>query len=243
MTAALKRWMIAAGLFLVVTELLLLTVGISWMYCVCKVLTSACCLCAGIVLFQNADGKRFPKLMLFAFVGCFLGDAVLGVNSVAPAEVFFLLGMLAFESAQVLFCCAFAKEGHGNWPDIVIPVAGLIFVLSLEYFCPTIELGEMVGFAAVYAGTVYTMAGKCASLFLEHKREAWTKWLLAGAVLFALSDTELFLTLFHVPPLPNSELFNHLLYFPALLFLLLGTYRYETVKKGVDAREKSHTIA
>ncbi len=228
MTAAFKRWMIAAGFFLAVTELLLLTVGISWTYCVCKILTSACCLCAGIMLFRNAEGKRFPKLIFFALVGCFLGDAVLGVNSVAPAEVLFLLGMLAFESAQILFCCAFAKEGHGNWPDIVIPVAGLAFVLSLEYFCPTIELGEMVGFAAVYAGTVYTMAGKCTSLFLEHRNEKWTKWLLVGAVLFALSDTELFLTLFHVPPLPNSELFNHLLYFPALLFLLLGTYRYGT---------------
>lgn len=227
MNSAMKKWLTAAISCLAATELILLTVGISWVYCVFKVLTSACCLCAGISLFKNAGSKRFPKLMFCAFIGCFLGDVVLGINSVAPAEVFFLLGMLAFETAQILFCCAFAKEGYGNWPDIVVPVAGLIFVLSLEYFCPTIELGEMVGFAAIYAGTVYTMAGKGVSLFLEHRQKSWTKWILIGAVLFALSDTELFLTLFHVPPLPNSELFNHLLYFPALLFLILGTYKFE----------------
>lgn len=154
-----------------------------------------------------ANGVHLNKLFLLGLFFSFGGDLLL------LFEWALLPGLASFLVAHVCYIISFRKKLQGpKWG--VLPFIGIYLILLLIYLFP--HLNEMKIPVVLYGITIATM--------LWFSTRTSLKWLIAGAVLFVISDSILAVNLF-VHQTTTLSLLVMITYFLAQLALVEGMTR------------------
>lgn len=144
-----------------------------------------------LIFYFAIRGKLVPKatyiLMLFALFFSFLGDVFLLFDAVSG--LYFILGLLSFLTAHILYCFVFLKkwnkinQSNFSWVTILLLVyGGILFYILKDY------LGELIIPVAIYVLGILSMA------ITAYRRKGsvnTTSFSLVflGALFFVLSDS------------------------------------------------------
>lgn len=172
---------------------------------------------------QQSDLKKWILLALFF---SWLGDVLLLFQT--QQSIFFLLGLSAFLLAHIFYILFFhnvrvmenVKGKLYLLAIVVVYYAGLIYFLS-PY------LGEMTLPVRVY-GIVISFMFMLAMHMLFIKNKAAGKWMMAGALLFVVSDSTLAINKFY-QPFELAGVVIMITYGAAQFFIVKGATDYITL--------------
>jgi uncharacterized membrane protein YhhN len=176
--------------------------------------------------------EDFPskKILLGALLFSWIGDVILLFAD--KAEIYFILGLVAFLISHVIYIILFNKQ---NKPDVPknkgVFFIGLGFILVYLATMLTIllpKLGDLQLPVIVYALTISTMLLYAFSGYLIWKKPANT-YILVGAIIFVLSDSILAMDKFYEPIYKNS-FFIMLTYLMAQYLIVIGILKLNSVK-------------
>lgn len=162
---------------------------------------------------KNKDHQRFPKTMLAAFICSMAGDVLLALDK--SMGILFVLGVVSFAAAHVLFSFAFSKVSAVAKADITAAVA--VFIVLLFVLCiGDFDFQGLFPVLAGYAAVISFMVVKALSLWRCRKegKEA-AVLVMAGGVLFLLSDVVLLFWLFANGMPKEVQSVNWVLYYLA----------------------------
>ena len=131
-----------------------------------------------------------------------------------------------FMLAHAAFYLAFSTIQNMSPLDFVLPVlfsAGMIFVLRSKSF----SLGKMLIPGLVYTFFVALLLSKGAMLVLRGGGSAQNLLILAGGLLFLISDGVLLFMYFHISPKKNLGVVNLGTYYSAMALLGLCIYPFQ----------------
>jgi len=173
----------------------------------------------------NEIASGIKKWILLALIFSWAGDVLLLFQP--KGSIFFLLGLSAFLLAHIFYILFFhqvrVKEKIKNnvWPAVIVVIyyAGLIILLS-PY------LGDMKLPVRIY-GIVISFMFMLAMHMLFLKNKAAGTYMMAGALLFVISDSLLAINKFYQSFEPAGIVIM-LTYGLAQLFIVEGSIRYMT---------------
>ena len=173
----------------------------------------------------NEIVSGIKKWILLALIFSWAGDVLLLFQP--KGSIFFLLGLSAFLLAHIFYILFFhqvrVKEKIKNnvWPAVIVVIyyAGLIILLS-PY------LGDMKLPVRIY-GIVISFMFMLAMHMLFLKNKAAGTYMMAGALLFVISDSLLAINKFYQSFEPAGIVIM-LTYVLAQLFIVEGSIRYMT---------------
>lgn len=176
--------LLAAGGVAAGAYLLGLAVGPEWMRLAAKPVP-VLCLAAWVI--RGARG-RFPHFVGAGLLLSALADGLI--------EASFLAGLATFLVAHLAYTAAFVADERRLRAARAIPFAA--FGAGMFFFLRP-SLGEMAVPVGVYVAAIGTMMWRAAARVGDSTaaRSAWAA--LAGAILFAASDTLIALDRFHAP--------------------------------------------
>ncbi|MEA9412379.1 lysoplasmalogenase [Flavobacterium sp. PL02] len=176
--------------------------------------------------------EDFPskKILLGALLFSWIGDVILLFAD--KAEIYFILGLVAFLISHVIYIILFNKQ---NKPDVP-KNKGVFFIglaLILVYLATMLtvllpKLGDLQLPVIVYALTISTMLLYAFSGYLIWKKPANT-YILVGAIIFVLSDSILAMDKFY-EPIYKSSFFIMLTYLMAQYLIVIGILKLNSVK-------------
>lgn len=155
-----------------------------------------------------------PGYLLFAgLLLSVVGDVALDLER----ERYFIIGLGSFLVAHLLYISAFLH--NFSFPRARLPFILLILAYGLVvgWFLRDIPGGKLVP-VMVYLGAITVMAISAVCV------GPVTPWLIAGAVVFMLSDTVIAIDKF-MHPIPHSMFYNIGLYFAAQFMIVAGFLR------------------
>lgn len=163
---------------------------------VMKAVTSLFFVLAGVCGFRkNRENPMFSKLMMVAFLCCMAGDVLLALDS---SGILFVIGVVSFAGAHVLFSAAFCRVSPVKKADIVamaVLFAGSTLLLCLGNF----DFQGLLPVLIFYAAIISFMVIKALSLRRCRKgRAVGIRLIMAGGVFFILSDFLLLFWLFGI---------------------------------------------
>ncbi|KIA98399.1 hypothetical protein OA93_09785 [Flavobacterium sp. KMS] len=176
--------------------------------------------------------EDFPskKILLGALLFSWIGDVILLFAD--KAEIYFILGLVAFLISHVIYIILFNKQ---NKPDVPknkgVFFIGFGFILVYLATMLTVllpKLGDLQLPVIVYALTISTMLLYAFSGYLIWKKPANT-YILVGAIIFVLSDSILAMDKFYEPIYKNS-FFIMLTYLMAQYLIVIGILKLNSVK-------------
>lgn len=178
-------------IYFVVTALDLIGVGLDmeWLVRICKPL-----MMTSLMAFYWVVSSRRSKLYLGALFFSLLGDIFL-----LDKEGMFLLGIGAFLITQILFIVLVLKRSSAfSRPKLILSaIPFLIYlVLLMQTLAPTLE--DLFYPVLIY-GSVISLFGITAMNYHLNHRNASSRILLAGAILFIMSDSMIALNKFYSP--------------------------------------------
>lgn len=179
-----------------------------------KGITSLCFVLAGAYGYvHNKNNQAFSRTMLIAFVCSMVGDVFLALDK--TQGLFFVLGVVSFAAAHVLFSLTFCKNCPITKTDIVGIAAmfvGLLPLLLLGNF----EYHGLLPVLVVYAVIISFMSVKALSLWRCRQAGIFSVVLImCGGVLFLLSDIVLLFWLFGKGMPKEVQALNWILYYLA----------------------------
>jgi uncharacterized membrane protein YhhN len=169
------------------------------------------------------ESTAFPtkKLLTFALLFSWIGDVILLFAD--KAEIYFILGLLSFLIAHIVFIILFIKQEAYKTPNKFIfglgalLVAGYLFsILSILF--PT--LGSLKIPVSIYAFTISLMFVMAIRGGLTWKKPI-NLLILNGAISFVVSDSLLAMNKFYTP-LPNASLLIMSTYIVAQYLITFG---------------------
>lgn len=165
---------------------------------------------AVILAYWVSTHRHSPKTVAVAFIFCATGDLILAI----PFENNFIIGLLAFMVAQLLF--AFSFWQWRKWYIWKLLPSVLLIVLALALGLVILpSAGTMAVPVGIYIVVIFSMAF-CALLATN------TNFLLmAGAFVFMFSDSLIGINRF-VSPLPYEHFSIMTSYYLALFLLAVG---------------------
>lgn len=186
----------------------------------CFVLTGAC------GWFRQKDNRKFSQFMLAAFACSMAGDVLLAFDK--GQGILFVLGVASFAAAHVLFSIAFCRISAVTKKDILGTVAVFI-ILMLILLLGTFDFQGLFPVLAGYAAIISFMVVKALSFKRLFKRQGKNEYaqknrqpktyapalIMAGGVLFLLSDIVLLFWLFGIGTPKEAQSFNWVLYYLA----------------------------
>ena len=140
------------------------------------------------------------KIALFLALICsWAGDILL--LFVYKSQHFFMLGLISFLLAHVAYILAFKKEIKGYHPKKPLPALSFVVVLAylmVLWYLLVPTLGQLKIPVMVYSLVITGMLGM--SIFVDSIIDSSaSKWMMAGAISFVLSDSILAFNKFHTP--------------------------------------------
>ena len=185
----------------------LLTVTLKSSASLCFVLTGVC----GWV--SQKDNRKFSQTMLAAFACSMAGDVLLALDK--NQGILFILGVVCFAAAHVLFSISFCRMQPVTKKDIITTV-GVFFALLFILMLGTFDFQGLLPVIIAYAAIISFMTVK--ALSLKKCRQPGTKTsalIMSGGVLFLLSDIVLLFWLFGIQTPKEAQSFNWVLYYLA----------------------------
>jgi len=181
---------------------------------------------------QNKDNRAFFRPVFIAILCCMAGDVFLALDS---DGLLFLLGVVSFGAAHVLFSVAFCKKSPVKKTDIVA-AAVLLLGFTLSLFFVDLEFRGLLPVVILYAAIIAFMAIKALSLWPYRKEEpACIKLLTVGGVLFLISDLVLLFWLFGTDPQKPVQSVNWVLYYSSQLCTTAALNEYVSVTSNQKA--------
>lgn len=165
----------------------------------------------------------FPLLTFFGLLLCMVGDVVLFNNFIAGALVF-VLGHLLYIAAYCVLC-------KPAWRDVIVTVAISLASVLFVVLYPAFSYGSalMTALAVVYALVISFMLGKSLSN-ATRRRDTVNLALLAGSIMFFISDLALAFSIFGGDPSWASPLCMFT-YFPGQCVIAFSVYLYNIKKQ------------
>lgn len=179
-----------------------------------KTLASIFFVLAGICGYRKGkQGRKASRLMLAALFCSLAGDVFLALDK--EEGVLFILGVVSFALAHVMFSVSFCKISAVRKVDfaVMLPVFGAEMVILCT---GDFDFRGLFPVLAGYAAVISFMLAKALSLFRCRKgRERAVYMIMAGGVLFLLSDIVLLFWLFGLGVPKEVQSVNWLLYYSA----------------------------
>lgn len=162
---------------------------------------------------KNKENRRFTRLMLIALLCSMAGDILLALDK--NQGMLFVLGVAGFAAAHVFYSVSFCRACRVRKKDIIaaaVLFAGCTVLLCVGNFDFQGLFPVLLGYAAV----ISFMTVKALSLYSCRKGREKAVWLLmAGGVLFLLSDMVLLFWLFGIGVPKEMQSVCWALYYPA----------------------------
>ncbi|WP_428229190.1 lysoplasmalogenase [Flavobacterium sp.] len=176
--------------------------------------------------------RKFPSrnILLTAIIFSWIGDVLLLFADMA--EIYFILGLVAFLIAHLAYCVLFNKQITGEIQinkflfgigslTIAFYLIGIVLVLMPN-------LGDLKIPVIIYAAVISTML-----LFAFNGYLIWKKpgalYIFLGAIAFVVSDSTLAINKFHTP-IEKSSFFIMLTYLVAQYLIVMGILKLNTKK-------------
>ncbi len=180
---------------------------------VMKAVTSLFFILAGFCGYRRSkENQTFSRLLMIAFVCCMAGDVLLALDS---SGLLFVIGVISFAGAHILFSVAFCRISPVKKTDIIamaVLFAGSTLLLCLGNF----EFQGLLPVLVLYAAIISFMVIKALSLWRCRKgRAIGIKLIMAGGVFFILSDFLLLYWLFGIDMPRSVQSVNWVLYYLA----------------------------
>lgn len=179
-----------------------------------KTAASLCFVLTGICGYlQKKSNGQFSKTMLTAFFCSMAGDILLALDQ--NQGIFFILGVVSFAFAHILFSFAFCRLSPITKKDYA--VTAVVFVcLLLLLFLGNFNFQGLLPVLIGYAAIISFMMVKSLSLFNCKKiKNSAAVLILSGGVLFLLSDIVLLFWLFGIGIPKEVQSVNWVLYYLA----------------------------
>jgi len=176
--------------------------------------------------------QKFPsrKTLLIALLFSWIGDVILLFADIA--EIYFILGLVAFLISHIAYCVLFNKQitGEIQINKFLFGIGSIIiafYLVAMVLFLMP-DLGDLKIPVIVYAAVISTML-----LFAFNGSLIWKKpgslYVFLGAVVFVISDSILAIDKFHAP-IEKSSFFIMLTYLMAQYLLVVGILKLNTKK-------------
>lgn len=180
------------------------------------------------VYFSN----EFPskKILLGALFFSWVGDVILLFADIA--EIYFILGLVAFLISHIIYIILFNKQNKPDTPKnkrvFYIGLVAIIIYLASMLTVLLPKLGDLQVPVIVYALTISTMLLYAFNGYLIWKKPANT-FIFIGAIIFVLSDSILAMDKFYEPIYKNS-FFIMLTYLMAQYLIVIGILKLNSIK-------------
>lgn len=189
-----------------------------------KLVCSLCFLTAGLIsaaLGRTGPVPAYDGLMIGGLVLSLIGDMLLAWSLERP---FFTLGLLSFLAAHVLYSTAFTlANGFSAW-DLLL-LAALLVGCFAAYKVLALNLGRLKIPVIAYLLVISFMLTKAVSSLYLGGIDAPARWLVvAGAVLFFISDAVLALIKFQRNPARANRAINLSTYYAGQILLALSLF-------------------
>ncbi len=177
---------------------------------ICFVAVAA--VCAHLGSRQEAFWQLLPALLC-----CVVGDVVLAVYNRRQGSGWFLAGLSAFLGGHALFVWGLCQLQPLGWPVPVAAGIGMAGALGLS-FLPGMKLGRMRPWVVLYAAFVSGLLGKGVQLAFGIG-QPWCFLVLAGALLFWVSDLLILFLYFYEKKHIAVHVANLLTYYYAMFLI------------------------
>ena len=162
--------------------------------------------------------KRLKNYVLFALLFSLLGDLLLLFTGME--ERYFLLGLLSFLLAHACYILAFVHRGYFDTAKVVWGGLLIVVYAVIVYLYIADGLGDRQPYVIAYIFILILLA-LVALLRKSYVSNKSYIWVLAGAMLFILSDSLLAITTFKTA-IPYSGIAIMITYAMAQWFLVHG---------------------
>lgn len=169
------------------------------------------------ILNWNHLVSAIKYLTLCALVFSLTGDILL--LFAAQSDLYFILGLVAFLCAHIFYSITFLKRRVQKFKFSIVTLLILTYAFGVVYFLKD-GLGELLAPVICYV-IIITLMTVSASLRKGIKPNGSYLWVLAGAVLFLISDSFLAINKFHTK-LPLDHLLIMLTYAFAQFAIVRG---------------------
>jgi uncharacterized membrane protein YhhN len=168
----------------------------------------------------RGEFPRFHRFILAGFVFSWAGDILLELAQ--NNESFFMLGLIGFLLAQVMYLAAFISTPGPNavFGYLLIPI--VLYGFALVFFLYP-DLGEMKIPVIVYAVVILSMLAGAVNRLEKVKRQSFFL-VLTGAILFVLSDSTIAVNKFSYP-FEGARVVIMTLYITGQYLIALGCIR------------------
>ncbi|MCD0469250.1 lysoplasmalogenase [Flavobacterium sp. JAS] len=176
--------------------------------------------------------RKFPSknTLLIALLFSWIGDVILLFTDIA--EIYFILGLVAFLISHITYCILFNKQIKGEIKrntflfgiGSILIACYLIGMLSV--LLPT--LGDLKIPVTVYASVISIMLLFAFNGFLIWKKPG-NLYVFLGAIVFVLSDSILAVNKFY-KPIEKSSFFIMLTYLVAQYLIVVGILKLNPKK-------------
>jgi len=169
--------------------------------------------------FQDFATKR---LLLNALIFCWIGDVIL--MFVDSSELYFILGLVSFLIAHILFIILFIKQEteanyqKNGWFWFAVLLVLIYLGSMLSFLFPT--LGDMKIPVTVYAATISIMLIMAIKGYFSWKK-TMNSLILIGAIFFVTSDSFLAVNKFY-NPIPSAHFLTMFTYIVAQYCITIG---------------------
>ena len=175
-------------------------------------------LALGLAVWQSGEGRAGRLISWGLFLGA-IGDICLALPNA------FLPGMIAFAIGHGLYIAAFLRWNRGPALALLAPVM-LFCAIGLALMLP--GAGALAAPLAIYVVTIGAMLWRAGACALAPEADFLARWgVLAGALLFGLSDFLIGIPRFH-QPLPGAAFVIIVTYWMGQALLATAAIRRST---------------
>lgn len=176
--------------------------------------------------------RSFPtkKALLAALLFSWIGDVILLFADIA--EIYFILGLVSFLTAHIIYCVLFNKQinarVHKN--KIAFGLGSLLVAFYLIGMLLVLlpSLGDLKIPVIVYASVISIMLLFAFNGFLVWQKPG-NKYIFVGAIVFVISDSILAINKFYAP-IERSSFFIMMTYLVAQYLIVVGILKLNPKK-------------
>ncbi|WP_316634675.1 lysoplasmalogenase [uncultured Flavobacterium sp.] len=185
-----------------------------------------------VLSFEVYFYRKFPSknTLLIALLFSWIGDVILLFTDIA--EIYFILGLVAFLISHITYCILFNKQIKGEIKRNTL-LFGIGSVLIACYLIGMLSvllpsLGDLRIPVIVYASVISIMLLFAFNGFLIWKKPG-NSYVFLGAIVFVLSDSILAVNKFY-KPIEKSSFFIMLTYLVAQYLIVVGILKLNPKK-------------
>ena len=171
------------------------------------------------------ENKNYKYFMLVGLFFAMLGDIVL--------IDYFAIGAVLFAIGHIWFFIAYCTLYKVNAKDIICSLIIFVLALIVELCLPIFDYNGMLALVIVYAFIISFMLGKAISNIVFNGKNVTNLIIVAGSVLFFLSDLMLLFDVFGNVGMWADRLCL-IFYYPAEFLLAISIYYASKTKAKAD---------